>query len=118
MKYFFLQAGVERAFITDAQNCGNLLAGVGPFAIERGLIPPDPAAGRTEVRVYQRNDASLATASVDTRSGQVRYEGDATIAGVPGRAAPIPLYFSGIAGSTWGRCIPPATWWTRWMVCA
>ncbi|MFN0028720.1 MAG: 4-oxalomesaconate tautomerase [Acidimicrobiales bacterium] len=106
VEYLFLQTGVERAFITDAQNCGNLLAGVGPFAIERGLIPPDPAQDRTEVRIFQRNDASLATASVDTRGGQVRYHGTATISGVPGTAAAIPLYFSGIAGSTCGALYP------------
>ena len=33
--YLFLQVGVDQATVSDRQNCGNLLAGVGPFAVER-----------------------------------------------------------------------------------
>lgn len=104
VEYLFLQAGVDQAFITDKQNCGNLLAGVGPFALERGLVPI--SGDRSEVRILQRNDGSLATAVVDTRDGHVRYDGDAAISGVPGTAAAIPLYFDGTAGSSCGALFP------------
>lgn len=69
--YLFLQVGVAEAFVTDKQNCGNLLAGVGPFAVERGLAP---AAGeRTEVRIHLVNTGELATASFAVSAGRVEY---------------------------------------------
>jgi 4-oxalomesaconate tautomerase len=69
--YLFLQVGVAEAFVTDRQNCGNLLAGIGPFAVERGLVP---AAGeRTEVRIHLVNTGELATASFATPGGLVAY---------------------------------------------
>jgi 4-oxalomesaconate tautomerase len=102
--YLFLQAGVEEAFITDKQNCGNLLAGVGPFALERGLVPI--TGERSEIRIFQRNDGSIATAAIDTRDGRVHYEGPAAISGVPGTSAAIPLFFDGTAGSSCGALFP------------
>lgn len=104
VEYLFLQAGVDQAFITDKQNCGNLLAGVGPFALERGLVPI--TGERSEIRIFQRNDGSIATAVVDTSEGRVRYDGDAAISGVPGTAAAIPLFFDGTAGSSCGALFP------------
>ena len=69
--YLFLQVGVAEAFVTDRQNCGNLLAGVGPFAVERGLVPI--AGERTEVRIHLVNTGELATASFATPGGRVEY---------------------------------------------
>jgi 4-oxalomesaconate tautomerase len=69
--YLFLQVGVAEAFVTDKQNCGNLLAGVGPFAVERGLVK---AAGeRTSVRIHLVNTGESATASFALRDGRVDY---------------------------------------------
>ncbi|CAG2097096.1 4-oxalomesaconate tautomerase [Xanthomonas euroxanthea] len=102
--YLFLQVSVEQAQVSDAQNCGNMLAGVAPFALERGLLPARD--GETEVRIFMRNTGTLATASVQTPGGQVRYDGDARIDGVPGTAAPIALTFAGIAGSSCGALLP------------
>jgi 4-oxalomesaconate tautomerase len=102
--YLFLQLGVEAATVSDRQNCGNLLAGVGPFAVERGLVTP--AADVTSVRIHQVNSDSLATATFPTPDGVVRYDGDATISGVPGTAAPIMLDFAGTEGSACGRLLP------------
>ena len=69
--YLFLQVGVAEAFVTDKQNCGNLLAGVGPFAVERGLVK---AAGeRTGVRIHLVNTGESATASFATKDGRVDY---------------------------------------------
>jgi 4-oxalomesaconate tautomerase len=102
--YLFLQLGVEEPTITDQQNCGNILAGVGPFAVERGLIAPGPEA--TTTRIHMVNSASVVTATFATPGGQPRYAGDTAIAGVPGTAAPIVLRFADTAGSTAGRLLP------------
>ncbi|MCS3748005.1 4-oxalomesaconate tautomerase [Xanthomonas arboricola] len=102
--YLFLQVAVEQAQVSDAQNCGNMLAGVAPFALERGLLPTRD--GQTDVRIFMRNTGTLATATVRTPGGRVTYAGDARIDGVPGTAAPIALAFAGIAGASCGTLLP------------
>ncbi|UZX05135.1 4-oxalomesaconate tautomerase [Arthrobacter sp. CDRTa11] len=102
--YLFLQLGVDSAFVTDRQNCGNILAGVGPFAVERGLVPP--GNGHTDVRIRMVNTDSLATATFATPDGQVDYDGDLEIDGVPGTAGAIRLNFEGTAGSSTGALFP------------
>ncbi len=89
--YLFLQIGVDAPVVSDAQNCGNLLAGVGPFAIERGLVKPGDA--ETPVRIRMLNTSQFATATIRTPDGRVTYAGDASLPGVPGTAAPIVLEF-------------------------
>ena len=102
--YLFLQVWPDRAEVSDSQNCGNMLAGVGPFAIEEGLV----AGGRpvTPVRIWMGNTQTLATALVQTPGGQVRYDGPARIDGVPGTHAPIPIEFLDVAGSSCGALLP------------
>ncbi len=102
--YLFLQVFVDQAIVSDAQNCGNMLAGVGPFAIERGLI--EARDEKTKVSIFMVNTGKLATATVQTPGGVVTYEGDARIDGVPGTAAPVPLAFADIAGSSCGALLP------------
>ncbi len=102
--YLFLQVFVDQAIVSDAQNCGNMLAGVGPFAIERGLV--EARGGKTDVSIFMVNTCKLATATVQTPGGVVTYDGDARIDGVPGTAAPIPLAFADIAGSSCGALLP------------
>jgi len=102
--YLFLQVFVDQAIVSDAQNCGNMLAGVGPFAIERGLVKAGDA--KTKVSIFMVNTGKLATATVQTPSGVVTYDGDARIDGVPGTAAPVPLAFVDIAGSSCGALLP------------
>lgn len=102
--YLFLQAVVDEARIDAGQNCGNLLAGVGPFAIEEGLFA---ATGEvTNVRINMLNTRSLAVAAIQTPGGKVRYDGDVRIDGVPGTAAPVPIDFLDVAGSTCGALLP------------
>jgi 4-oxalomesaconate tautomerase len=98
--YLFLQVGVDQATVSDRQNCGNLLAGVGPFAVERGLVAAAP------VRIHMVNSGSVATASFTGADGAVEYEGGTAIAGVPGTAAPIVLDFAGTSGSATGALLP------------
>lgn len=102
--YLFLQLFVAQAIVTDAQNCGNILAGIGPFAIERGLVPP--AGDVTRVAIFMENTGQIAVATVQTPGGRVTYAGDAAIDGVPGTAAPIPLSFRDTAGSSCGALLP------------
>ena len=98
--YLFLQVGVESAVVSDRQNCGNLLAGVGPFAVERGLARSAP------VRIHMVNSGSVATASFPGTDGVVDYDGQVAIAGVPGTAAAVVLDFAGTEGSATGALLP------------
>jgi 4-oxalomesaconate tautomerase len=102
--YLFLQVFVDKAIVSDAQNCGNILAGVGPFAIERGLVTPQN--DKTNVAIYMENTGQVAVATVSTPGGTVTYSGDAKIDGVPGAHAPIPLEFRDTAGSSCGALLP------------
>ena len=102
--YLFLQVFVDQPIVTDAQNCGNILAGVGPFAIERGLV--EARDGETRVAIHMENTGQVAVATVRTPGGQPAYDGEAAISGVPGTAAPIPLAFRDTAGSSCGALLP------------
>ena len=102
--YLFLQVFVDQAIVTDAQNCGNILAGIGPFAIERGLV--DAVDGETRVSIFMVNTGQIAVATIRTPGGVPTYEGEARIDGVPGTAAPVPLEFRDTAGSSCGALLP------------
>jgi len=102
--YLFLQVAVDQALVTDTQNCGNILAGIGPFSIERGLVAAKP--DRTPVAIFMENTGQLATATVETPQGSVSYRGDAQIDGVPGTASPVPIEFQDTAGSSCGALLP------------
>ncbi len=102
--YLFLQVFVDQALVSDQQNCGNILAGVGPFAIERGLVAPQ--GGETRVAIFMENTGQVAIATVETPGGMVNYTGEARIDGVPGTHAPIPLEFRDTAGSSCGALLP------------
>lgn len=104
VEYLFLQVGVDEPNVTDRQNCGNLLAGVGPFAVERGLI--DPSDGPVDVRIRMLNTNSIATATFTVDEGMPVYDGHTSISGVPGTAAQIKLVFEDIAGATTGSLFP------------
>ncbi len=102
--YLFAQVVVDQPVVGYGQNCGNILSGVGQFAIEKGLIEPsDPT---TEVTVLMVNSGDKAIVTVATPGGKVSYEGDAAIDGVPGTAAPVPLNFLDTAGSVCGALLP------------
>lgn len=98
--YLFAQVSIERASVDTGPNCGNMLSGVGPFAIEAGLVKAQP--GETRVRIFNRNTASLIEAIVQTPDGDVNYEGETLIDGVAIPAAPIRLSFGDAAGGKTG----------------
>jgi 4-oxalomesaconate tautomerase len=102
--YFFAQVAVDRPFVDVTPTCGNMLAGVGPFAIERGLIlPADPV---TPVTIYMVNTRTVAVAYVQTPGREITYAGETSIAGVPGTAAAIRIDFQDTAGSVCGVLLP------------
>jgi 4-oxalomesaconate tautomerase len=102
--YLFLQVSVAEALVSYRQNCGNILAGVGPYAIERGMV--QAGASHTDVRIFMRNTDGLATARIQTPGGRVCYDGGCRIDGVPGSSAPIPITFADVAGSSCGALLP------------
>jgi 4-oxalomesaconate tautomerase len=102
--YLFAQVAIDQADVDITPNCGNMLAGVGPFAIERGLVAAgDPV---TRVRIYMENSDNVAEAIIQTPGGRVRYDGNARIDGVPGTSAPIPITFLDTEGSACGSLLP------------
>ena len=91
--YLFAQVSVQEARVDTRPNCGNMLAGVGPFAIEQGLVAPSTQGSTTRVRVYNVNTRSRIDVQVCTAGGQVHYDGDVRIDGVQGTAAPVLMKF-------------------------
>ncbi len=102
--YLFAQVSVDCSLVDTAPNCGNMLAGVGPFAIERGLVQPSHPC--TTLRIHNVNTGKLVEARVPTPDGTVTYDGDVHIDGVPGSGAGILLSFLDAAGTKTGRLLP------------
>jgi len=102
--YFFAQVSVADDIVDTGPTCGNILAGVGPFAIEKGLVPAED--GETRVRIRLFNTGDLVEAVIQTPGGAVQYAGEATIDGVPGSAAPVILNFMNCLGSKTGALFP------------
>jgi len=103
--YLFAQVSVDEARVDTRPNCGNMLAGVGPFAIEQGLVA---VAGQntTRVRVFNVNTQARIDVKVSTAGDHVQYEGDVHIDGVPGTAAPVLLDFLDAWGGVTGHVFP------------
>ena len=95
--YTFAQVSVDKPIVSYKGNCGNISSGVGPFAIEKELV--EAKEGTTSVRIYNTNTNKIIVADVKTNNGTVRYDGDFSIAGVPGTASPIRLKFLNPAGT-------------------
>ncbi|MCZ8096606.1 MAG: 4-oxalomesaconate tautomerase [Alsobacter sp.] len=102
--FLFAQVGVDKPSVDTTPNCGNILAGVGPFAIERGLVPARD--GVTTVRVRILNTGTVSELRIETPGGAVEYLGDARIDGAPGTAAPIAIDFLDAEGSVCGALLP------------
>lgn len=102
--YFFAQVSVDDASVDYGPTCGNMLAGVGPYAIETGLVPVED--GETRVRIHQVNTGGKVEAIIQTPGGHVEFEGDAAIDGVPGTGAPVLLNFMDTVGSYTDELFP------------
>lgn len=102
--YLFAQVVIEEARVDTAPNCGNMLAGVGAFAIEQGIVKADD--GETTLRIHMVNSGNLCDQTVQTPGRQVTYDGAARIDGAPGTAAPVMINFLDLAGSACGSLLP------------
>jgi len=102
--FLFAQVSLDEGRVDTTPNCGNILAGVGPFALERGLIAAQD--GHTRIRIYTVNTGMVSEVLIETPGGRVNYGGSARIDGVPGTAAPIPIDFLDVAGSVCGSLLP------------
>ena len=102
--YLFAQVSIERPIVDTSPTCGNILVGVGPFAVEEGLV--SAMDGQTTVRIHSVNTSSTVEAVVQTPGGVVAYDGDVSIDGAPGAAAPVVLRFREAAGSKTGALLP------------
>lgn len=104
VEYLFAQVDVGKPLVDTTPSCGNMLAGVGPFAIEAGMVPMQE--GETRVMIYNVNTKARIEAIIRVHNGEIQYEGDAHIDGVPGTAAPIVLNFMDVIGSATGKMLP------------
>ena len=102
--FLFAQINVTDSLVDTTPNCGNILAGVAPFAIERGLVAA--TSPETRVKVRTLNTGTLAELVVSTPDGAVCYVGNEAIDGVPGTAAAITINFLDTAGSVCGSLLP------------
>ena len=102
--YTFAQVSVDKPLVSYKGNCGNISSGVGPFALEKGLVPlKEPM---TPVRIYNTNTGKIIEAEVQVENGAVKYDGDFAIAGVKGTAAPVKLKFMHPSGTISDKLLP------------
>lgn len=102
--FLFAQVGIDTSVVDIRPNCGNILAGVGPFALERGLVSAEQ--GETRVRIRTLNTGTMVEAVIQTPDGSPEYAGEERIDGVPGTGAPIAIHFLDAAGSVCGTLLP------------
>lgn len=102
--YTFAQIAIERDGIGYEGNCGNISSGVGPFAIDEGLV--EPVEPVTRVRIYNTNTDKVLVALVPVVGGKARVSGDFAIAGVPGHGAEIIMDYSNTVGAKTGSMLP------------
>ena len=102
--YFFAQVSVEDRLVDYRPTCGNILSGVGPAALEMGLV--EPTGDQTSIKIRAVNTGARIVAKVQTPQGQVIYDGDTAIDGVPGTAAPVELQFMDVVGGSTGALLP------------
>lgn len=104
VNYTFAQVSIDKPIVSYKGNCGNISSGVGPFAVEKGLV--EAKEGETSIRIYNTNTDKRIIADIRTENGRVVYDGDFSIAGVPGKASPVKLKFVEPAG-TLGKGLLP-----------
>lgn len=102
--YTFGQVSFETEFIDYQGNCGNISAGVGPFAIDEGLV--EPVEPFTTVRIHLTNSGHILVAEVPVKDGKAQVDGDYAIDGCPGTGAKIVMDWSNVIGPTTGKLLP------------
>ena len=102
--YSFIQAIIGEDRLDETPNCGNILAGVGAFALETGLVTRDGT--QADIKVHMTNSGNRCTLRFPIADGKAVYGGDARIDGVMGTAAPVMCIYENLAGSACGQLLP------------
>ena len=102
--YTFAQVEIDRDGVIYSGNCGNISSGVGPFAVDEGLV--DVTEGNTHVRIFNTNTNAVIVADVPVKNGKSKVEGDFAVPGVPGTGAEIVMNWSGTVGAKTGSLLP------------
>ncbi|PLY05674.1 MAG: 4-oxalomesaconate tautomerase [Arcobacter sp.] len=102
--FLFIQVVVGENRVDSSPNCGNILAGVGAFAIENNMIKIIDDV--TSIKVNMLNSNNICELVLQTPNGKLTYEGNAKIDGVPGTSAPIICNYMDVAGSVCGSLFP------------
>ena len=102
--YTFFQVAVEAAIVEDHANCGNISCGVGPFAVDEGLVEAREPV--TIVRIYNTNTQKVIEEHVRVKNGRALTLGEEAITGVPGTGSRIDMYFERPGGATTGKLFP------------
>jgi len=102
--YYFAQVKIDQPIVDTKPSCGNILVGVGPYAIEKGLVKPND--GETSVVIRDKNTGMKIEQIVKTPGKKVQYDGDFKIDGVPTPGSPIRLKFLNIIGSQTNKLFP------------
>ncbi|HWR31821.1 MAG TPA: PrpF domain-containing protein [Negativicutes bacterium] len=102
--YTFGQVSMEKPFIDYGGNCGNISSGVGPYAIDNGLVTPVESV--TTVKIHLTNSGNILIARVPVKNGKAAVEGDCVIGGVPGTGARIEMDWSRVVGPITGKLLP------------
>ncbi len=104
LDYLFLQVMIGKGKTTTSQNCGNILAGVPIYGIASGMTKA--TNGMTTTKVNMLNKGGLCEVIIETPNGEISYEGDAKVDGVPNTGSPILCNYLGLAGSNCGALLP------------
>ncbi len=104
LDYLFIQVVIGKGQLATVQNCGNILAGVLPYAIETGIFPAQK--GQTTAVIRMVNSDSLCEVTVETPNCKDNYKGETKVDGVPGTAAPIICNYLDVAGKNCGSLLP------------
>ena len=102
--YLFVQAIIGEDRLDDTPNCGNILAGVGAFALEKGLVAC--TGNQAKITVFMENSGKLCHLDFPIKDGLPLYEGEASIDGVKGTSAPVICTYEGLAGALCGDMLP------------
>ena len=102
--YTFAQVDIERDLVAYTGNCGNISSGVGPFAVDEGMVAV--TEGMTRVRIYNTNTNAIIIADVPVRNGKAKVLGSFAVPGVPGTGAEIAMNWAGTVGAKTGRLLP------------
>ncbi|WAO97298.1 Hypothetical protein NCS54_01502000 [Fusarium falciforme] len=105
--FTFVQVAVGKESIDFSGNCGNMSSGVGPFAVQEGLVVPNPGQAEIDVRIFNTNTNRIIVETIEIdETGQYKEDGNYTIPGVKSFGSEVKCSFVDPAGSMTGSLFP------------